>query len=63
MIIPLKELVNSEENQYVRTCAAIKRAAQITKIGDSDLENNKFKVVSTALNQILKQKVDYQLED
>jgi DNA-directed RNA polymerase subunit K/omega len=44
------------------TNAMIKRATQIHLAGDEELEENKGKVVSTAIKQILTEKVRYQLE-
>jgi DNA-directed RNA polymerase subunit K/omega len=40
----------------------IKRATQIHLAGDEELETNKGKVVSTAIKQILTEKVRYRLE-
>ena len=44
------------------TCAAIRRASQITLAGDEEVEENDGKVVSTAAKQILTKKVEYRLE-
>lgn len=62
MIIPLRDLIDYNENVYSLTCAMIKRAVQITITGDDDLDENEGKVVSTAINQVLIKKVDYRLE-
>ena len=62
MIIPLKELINYNDNIYSLTCAIIKRAVQITITGDDDLDQNEGKVVSTAINQVLTKRVEYRLE-
>ena len=35
-MIPIDKLVDNEENIYEMTCAAIKRASQITVTGDDD---------------------------
>ncbi|HOV64167.1 MAG TPA: DNA-directed RNA polymerase subunit omega [Spirochaetia bacterium] len=61
MIIPLDKLINFNENVYAMTCAAIKRASQITMTGDEEVARNDGKVVSTALKQILTEKVKYRL--
>ncbi len=62
MIIPLDMLIKYDENVYVLTSAMIKRATQIHLAGDEELEANKGKVVSTAVKQILTEKVRYRLE-
>ncbi len=62
MILPLDKLIGDENNVYELTCAAIRRAAQITLAGDEDIEENEGKVVSTALQQILTKKVEYRLD-
>jgi DNA-directed RNA polymerase subunit omega len=63
MIIPLDELIKTEENIYEVTCAAIRRAYQISVTGDEDLEQNQGKVVSTAIRQVLTGKVEYRIEE
>jgi DNA-directed RNA polymerase subunit omega len=63
MIIPLDLLIENQGNMYKLTLAAIKRAVQINIAGDEELKENKGKVVSTALKQILTKKVEYQLDD
>lgn len=63
MIIPIDLLVGSEENVYELTCAAIRRAYQITVTGDEELEKNGGKVVSTAIKQILTRQVQYRIEE
>jgi len=62
VIIPLDLLINNSSNMYALTTAAIKRAVQIHLAGDKELEDNKGKVVSTALKQVLTEKVRYRLE-
>ncbi len=63
MIVPLDLLVKYNTNVYTVTSAMIKRATQIHLAGDEELETNKGKVVSTALQQILTEKVRYRLEN
>ena len=63
MILPLDSLVGYEKNVYELTCAAIRRAYQITLTGDEEVEENLGKVVPTAINQILTQKVTFRLEE
>lgn len=63
MVIPLNLLVGNSDNTYSLTAAAIKRATQIHLAGDEDLEENKGRIVSTAIKQILTEKVKYRLEE
>ncbi len=63
MIIPLDELIKTEDNICEVTCAAIRRAYQISVTGDEDLEQNQGKVVSTAIRQVLTGKVEYRIEE
>lgn len=63
MILPLELLERDQGNVYQLTCAAIRRAYQITVTGDEDLDKNDGKVVSTAIRQILTQKVQYRIEE
>jgi DNA-directed RNA polymerase subunit omega len=63
MIVPLDKLISDDSNIYELTCAAIRRAAQITLAGDEDVDENDGKIVSTALKQILTKKVEYRLEE
>ncbi len=62
MVLPLDLLVSHQGNMYELTCAAIKRAIQLHIAGDEELEENKGKIVSTAIRQILTEKVKYRLE-
>ena len=63
MIIPLDLLVDNQDNVYEMTCAAIRRAVQVTVTGEEELENNGGKVVSTAIKQVLDKTVQYRLEE
>ena len=62
MVLPLDQLISNSSNVYELTCAAIRRAAQITLAGDDDVDENDGKIVSTSLKQILTKKVEYRLE-
>jgi len=62
LIIPLGNLVDSEGNMYELTNAAIHRAAQISVAGSDDLEKNRGKIVSTALEEIISKKVKYEYQ-
>lgn len=63
IVLPLDLLISYDGNMYELTCAAIKRAAQINLAGDEELEENKGRVVSLAVKQILTKKVEYRLEE
>ena len=63
MIIPLDLLVDDSDNVYEMTCAAIRRAVQITVTRDEEIEENDGKVVSTAIKQVLNRTVQYRLEE
>ncbi len=52
-------LTSFQGNVYELTCAAMKRSVQINLAGDEELEQNRGKIVSTALKQILSGKVKY----
>jgi DNA-directed RNA polymerase subunit omega len=62
-VLPLDLLITYDGNMYELTCAAIKRAAQINLAGDEELEENRGRVVSLAIKQILSKKVEYRLEE
>lgn len=63
LIVPLNKLVSFEGNIYEMTNAAISRSRQIAMTGDPILEKNKGKVVSSAIEQIVKEDVKYRLEE
>ena len=63
MILPLDLLERYQGNVYELTCAAVRRAYQITVTGDDDLDENDGKVVSTSIRQILSKKVQYRIEE
>ncbi len=63
MILPLDLLIEYKGNIYELTCAAIRRAYQITITGDEEIQQNQGRVVPTAIKQILTKKVVFQLEE
>ena len=63
MIIPLDRLIDNNDNVYEMTCAAIRRAVQITLTDDEEIYKNDGKVVSVALKQVLTKQVDFRLEE
>ncbi len=63
MIFPLQELVKFTGNVYEITVAASRRAFQMAKIGDAEVESNEGKVVSIAARQLFDHEVTYRIED
>jgi DNA-directed RNA polymerase subunit K/omega len=61
--ISLEKIMNFSGNRYELTNAVIKRAKQISQIGDPELEEYGFKLVSLANDQILSEKVLYRLQE
>ena len=63
MIFPLEQLVEYNNNIYEITVAASRRAYQMSKIGDPEIERNAGKAVSVAARQLFSGKVTYRIED
>jgi DNA-directed RNA polymerase subunit omega len=64
MTIPLDKLLERKRNVYELTCAAIKRADQLTILGDKTENSDEIgKIVSIGLTQILTEKVEYKREN
>ena len=64
MSIPVDILISKDKNAYTMTCAIIKRAAQITSSGeDIEMSEKGKKVVTESIDQVLTEKVEYQLEE
>lgn len=62
MIFPLKELVSFEGNIYEITCAANRRAYQLSMTQDKAIDDNEGKVVSLAADQVFTHQVEYLIE-
>lgn len=62
MIFPLEELVKFTDNVYEITCAASRRAYQMSMIKDPSIEENDGKVVSLAARALFTNQVQYRLE-
>ena len=60
-ILPLKLLIQNDENRYELAVAAMRRAHQLSITADDEVDANKGKVVSTAVRQIVTKKVKYQV--
>jgi DNA-directed RNA polymerase subunit omega len=63
MIFPLEELVKCEDNMYEITCAAIRRAYQLSKLEDEQIEENYGKVIQLAARQVFRHEVRFRLEE
>lgn len=62
MIFPLEQLIKFKDNIYEITCAASRRAYQLSRIDDELVKENEDKVVPTAAQQLFTNEVKYQLE-
>ncbi|ERJ93364.1 DNA-directed RNA polymerase, omega subunit [Treponema lecithinolyticum ATCC 700332] len=62
MIFPLEELVQFTDNIYEITCAASRRAYQLSMVKDAIIEENDGKVVSLAARQLFSKQVEYRIE-
>lgn len=62
MIFPLEQLIKFKDNIYEITCAASRRAYQLSRIDDELVKENGDKVVPMAAQQLFTNEVKYQLE-
>ena len=62
MICPLEKLVKYTENIYEITVAASRRAFQLAKISDPEIDDNDGKVVSLGARQLFDREVTYRIE-
>lgn len=63
MIFPLEQLVQFNENIYEITVAASRRAYQMAKVDDPEIDANYGKVVCVAAKQLFNKKVNYRIEE
>jgi len=63
MIFPLEELIEYKENMYEITCAASRRAYQLSMLRDPEIEENEGKVVSLAAQQVFTKEIDFRIEE
>ncbi|WP_422481352.1 hypothetical protein [Pleomorphochaeta sp. DL1XJH-081] len=63
MSIPLDVLVDKENNVYEMTCVAVSLANVLAANGDEEIENNNGKVVSTVLERVLLEDIEYSVDD
>jgi DNA-directed RNA polymerase subunit K/omega len=61
--IPLDVLVDKENNVYEMTCVAISLSNVLAANGDEEIENNNGKVVSTVLEKVLSEDVEYSVDE
>lgn len=62
MIFPLEQLIKFKDNIYEITCAASRRAYQLSRMNDPIIAENDGKVVSTAARQLFTEEVQYRIE-
>ena len=63
MIFPLEELIEYEDNMYEITCAASRRAFQLSMLRDPEIDENEGKVVSLAAQQVFTKEIDFRIEE
>jgi len=63
MIFPLEQLIGYDENMYEITCAASRRAFQLSMLSDPEVEENEGKVVSLAAQQVFTKEIEFRIED
>jgi len=63
MIFPLKDLIKFKDNIYEITCAASRRAYQMSMLRHSSIDANDGKVVSLAAKQLFGNEVQYRIEE
>lgn len=62
MVFPLEQVVKFNGNIYEITVAASRRAFQLAKINDEEIEENDGKVVSLGARQVFDGEVTYKIE-
>lgn len=62
MIFPLEEVVKYNGNIYEITVAASRRAYQLAKVDDPEIDENGGKVVSLGAKQLFDKEVTYKIE-
>ena len=63
MVFPLEKLVEFKDNIYEITVAASRRAYQMAKVDDPEINQNYGKVVCVAARQLFTKSVKYRIED
>ncbi|MDR3302089.1 MAG: DNA-directed RNA polymerase subunit omega [Spirochaetaceae bacterium] len=63
MIFPLEELIKYEKNMYEITCAASKRAYQISMVRMPEYSSNEEKNVSLAAREVFTGEVEFRFDN
>ena len=63
MIFLLVQLIEFSGNVYEITCAAVRRAYQLSMVRDPEIAENDGKVVSLAARQVFTNQVEYKIEE
>jgi DNA-directed RNA polymerase subunit omega len=63
MITKLDKLINYEGNVYDLTCAAIRRAYQMTVTGEEESAQGNGKIAPEAVNQVLGGDIEFRIEE
>lgn len=62
MVFPLEQLVEFKDNIYEITVAASRRAYQMARVNDPEIEANQDKDVCAAAKQLFNKRVSYRIE-
>jgi DNA-directed RNA polymerase subunit omega len=63
MIFPLEKLIEYKSNMYEITCAASRRAYQLSMLQDEKIEESGGKVVSLAASQVFSGEIEFRTDD
>jgi DNA-directed RNA polymerase subunit omega len=63
MIFPLEKLIEYKSNMYEITCAASRRAYQLSMLQDEKIEESGGKVVSLAAAQVFSGEIEFRTGD
>jgi DNA-directed RNA polymerase subunit omega len=63
MIFPLERLIEYKDNMYEITCAASRRAYQLSMLRDQRIEENDGKVVSLAAAEVFTGEIEFRTDD
>jgi DNA-directed RNA polymerase subunit omega len=63
MIFSLEELIEYDGNMYAITCAASRRAYQLSMLKDPEIEENDGKVVSLAARQVFTNQIEFRIDE
>ena len=63
MIFPIEQLIEYDKNMYTITCAASRRAYQLSMIHDPEVEKVDGKVVSLGARQVFTKRVAFSIEE